>query len=228
MANRGGGIGSDYASSGGTGPSAQYAESQPVQTAAQPAQAAQTTTPASTQPAASTPAAAKAGGLGPIAKSALTALPGLALAGYQMSRGPQNQAQEQALEAQAAQDQALYEQQLSLYNAGQIPPGEDLQIKDWLQAQENKINQEFDAMDRFQSTDRLKAIQNAQDTATTQFNADLQQELNTANLASSQAAQDLATAAQIQAANDRAYSNALISALGGIGKVGATALISTV
>jgi hypothetical protein len=244
----GGGIGSDYAASGGTGPSANYADSVP----STPPTPAQPPAPATVQEALNQPPTGQGGigsdavsggtagqpasqslsewwkGLSPVARSAITASPGLIVAGINLARGPQNQDEEQALEAQAAQDTALYNQEEAMVNSGQIPPDQALQIEDWLKNQKNQINQEYAAMDRYQSTERLESIQNAQNTADAQFQADLQAEVTTAGAAYSQAATDLANAAKIQAANDAAFSSALISALGGIGKVGATALISSV
>jgi len=236
----GGGIGSDYVASGGQGPGGTFADaaaaptSQPVEFPQMPqsapsSQAADALGGNVAQGAGTAPTTESISSwwksLSPTMRTSLMSAPALIVAGINLAKGPQNQQQLDALNAQAQQDQALYQQQIGLYNSGQIPPGQALSISQWLKAQKNKINQEYSAMNRYQSTDRLKAISQAETAATAQFQSYLDQELKTANLASNQAAQDLAAAAKVQAANDAAFSSAALSALGGVGKIAATALL---
>jgi len=217
----GGGIGSDWAASGGIGGGTDALLS------GDPNNPTNLKPPADLTGGAPAGATPQTGGssMSPLAKTALMAAPALGVAGFQALRGPQIPSQVGALtdlgNAQAGQSAQLMQQ----YNAGNIQPGAALQIQNNLRNQISKINQYYAGngkqgnLDRFNSTDRLKAIQQAQNAATAQYQQFLDSELKGALAASGQAGQFIAQAAQLTLSADAAFSKALSDAMAGIGKV---------
>ena len=103
-------------------------------------------------------------------------------------------------------------------------PGAALQIQNATRAQVSKINQYYASVGRTNSTDHIKAVQQAQNNGIAQYQQFLNSELSASLQASGQAGSYFAQAAQIQMQADTAFNAALTSAMAGIGKIAATGL----
>jgi hypothetical protein len=159
------------------------------------------------------------GGMSQLGKSLLMAAPAMGVAGFQAFRGPQYPSALGDLKGLAGQQAGEASLLSSQYNAGQIQPGAAAMVASNYRQQLAKINQYFAKAGRFNSTDRIKAVQLAQSQMVQQYSQFLDAELTSSLKASGQAGQFFAQAAQIQMQADTAFNNALSNAMQGIGKV---------
>lgn len=160
----------------------------------------------------------KDAGLSPLAKTGLLAAAPLGVAAINAARGPYTPPAAKTLQQIGVQQGAFGTQMLQMYQNGQIQPSAAARIAVDYAQNLSKIRQFYASTGQGNSTQAIQATAKATSDMTAQFAQYLDGELKAAMAAGGQSATAFAEVARLQLASDKAFSDALASAMSGMGK----------